>query len=388
MRHIHLFNPENDLALASGLTHYTPPPNARLLHDAGAALPLWYGDKGDKVIMSDSHRPWVDYVTGTFNLGTGIFLPEECTSGYAASPWGWSENARQQFINAGVSTDILPDSDKIAGMRRLSHRRITIEIISRLSETLGFKIPDIPFEAYTVTDVENYIRRHPGCYIKLPWSSSGRGVINSASLPDAELLRRCCGMIKRQGSVLCEPGLDKILDFAMLFECNGKRVVHSGYSSFFTDHGTAYSGNIVTDDSTLYRLISRHIQPERLNAVSEALSSIFSDIIAPYYHGAFGVDMMLYRDNGKISIAPCVEVNLRMTMGIVARRLKRLLAPHGNAIFRVGYGTYPYQTAPPVIENGNLVRGCLSLIPECRDFFITLCTYDSSEPFKFAIQPV
>jgi hypothetical protein len=51
--------------------------------------------------------------------------------------------------------------------------------------------------------------------------------------------------------------------------------------------------------------------------VEEVLKAI-DTLIAPHYSGPLGIDMMLYRDDkGEIAINPCVEVNLRMTMGMV-----------------------------------------------------------------------
>ena len=47
---LHLFVPENDLALASGLARYTPVPVGWHMHLSGEALPMWYADRGDRVM--------------------------------------------------------------------------------------------------------------------------------------------------------------------------------------------------------------------------------------------------------------------------------------------------------------------------------------------------
>lgn len=384
-RCIHLFNPENDLALASGQANYTPPPNALLLHQAGASLPLWYGNDGDKVIMPAEYRQWVLSVQQQFSLPTDIFNPDENNDDCRPAPWGWSENACRQFALAGIPQHIIPGSDTIARLRTLSHRRITIDIISRLKDMLPFNTPPIPTEAHSVAEIRQFALTYPDFYIKLPWSSSGRGVIRSTSLPDSELARRCEGMIRRQGSVMCEKSLDKVLDFAMLFESDGSSVRHSGYSVFFNEHGTAYSGNIVVDDAVIEEYLSRHISADILHKTSSALETILSDIIAPHYTGFFGVDMMLYRDGGNISIAPCIEVNLRMTMGVVAKRLNRILAPGSYATFRVGYGKSNRPSSSPVIENQRLVKGHLSLIPPHDNFHIYMEAGQGSEFLKLGI---
>ena len=47
---LHIFNPGNDLALASGQRYYTPPTAAVTLERAGVWLPLLLGEKGDYIL--------------------------------------------------------------------------------------------------------------------------------------------------------------------------------------------------------------------------------------------------------------------------------------------------------------------------------------------------
>ncbi|MBR5101650.1 MAG: hypothetical protein IK092_00820, partial [Muribaculaceae bacterium] len=51
-----------------------------------------------------------------------------------------------------------------------------------------------------------------------------------------------------------------------------------------------------------------------------------NELIAPHYTGALGIDMLAYRDSGCVVTVPCVEVNLRHTMGHVTCALA---ARHG-----------------------------------------------------------
>lgn len=388
MPKIHLFNPENDLALASGQRNYTPPSNAILLHNAGESLPLWYGNAGDKVIMNDKYLNWVEETTDLFGIDIGIYNTSDNISGYELSPWGWSDNACQQFISAGIPSNIIPEKGKIDKIKDLSHRRTSIRIMTRLKEMLDFKIPATPIEAHTIHDIEKFLQQHPYSFIKLPWSSSGRGITCSTSIPKQELIRRCAGMITRQGSVLCEQGLDKVLDFAMLFHSDGiSTVKHCGYSVFFTDNGTAYSGNIVTNERTIENHLSRFIPVEHLHATSTALEEILSEIISPHYTGYMGIDMMIYRMGKEYFIAPCIELNLRMTMGVVAKQLKRFIAPDADALFRIAFSNNIKQHAAPVIENHILVKGNLSLIPEHQAFEISLqiSENEKSKLFQFSV---
>ena len=383
---IHLFNPENDLALAHGKSNYTAPPNAMALHHAGEALPFWFANSNDVVIAPNLDPKWLDEIKSKTNIEASIFNPTIHNIGYKACPWGWSLDALSQLTTVGVNNDALISPSQIEDIRQLSHRRTTIEISSRLNESLTFQLPSLPFEAKTTNDVIAFAKRHNGCYIKSPWSSSGRGVVNASALSESELTRRAEGIIRRQGSIMCEAPLDKITDFAMLFYSDGIKVKQMGYSLFFTGNSTAYSGNITTSDAIIEHHLSTMISIEQLHNTSHALENALTDIIAPKYTGFFGVDMLIYNENGANKIAPCIEVNLRMTMGIVAWHLYRNhLAPNSEAIMRVEYGNDSSSKKSPIFEAKKLVEGTLSLIPPGTNFHITLDATRASKMFQFSI---
>ena len=50
---LHLFNPENDLAIADGNANYCAPPSALKIAYDLSTLPLWYADEEDKVYRPD-----------------------------------------------------------------------------------------------------------------------------------------------------------------------------------------------------------------------------------------------------------------------------------------------------------------------------------------------
>lgn len=383
---IHLFNPENDLALAHGKSNYTAPPNAMALHHAGEALPFWYANSNDAVIAPNIDIKWLEDIKSKTNITASVFNPSIHTIGYKACPWGWSLDALRQLTNAGVDNNALISHSQIENIRQLSHRRTTIEILSKLNESLSFQLPPLPFEAKTPNDVIAFAKKHNGCYIKSPWSSSGRGVVNASTLSENELARRAEGIIKRQESIMCEVPLEKMADFAMLFYSNGIRVKHIGYSLFFTGNSTAYSGNITTSDTIIENHLSTMISIEQLYNTSCALENALTDIIASKYTGFFGVDMLIYNKNGANKIAPCIEINLRMTMGIVAWHLyHNHLAPDSKAIMRVEYGKDSSSKKAPTFEDKKLVEGSLSLIPPGTNFHITLDAKRDSETLQFSI---
>lgn len=372
-----LFNPENDLALASGEANYTAPKNAVLLHRSGELLPMWYASAGDYVLAENINKGWLEEMSGTFNIDVkaGNELPPtaDCV------PWGWSYNAVWQFRKAGVSADVLPSADAIDGMRSLSHRRTCIEVYKRLAGVLPVNF-EVPVEATDVSGVERYARSHSmKFYYKAPWSSTGRGVASSEGQKLPEILRRCGGIIGRQGSVMLEPLLDKVLDFAMLFNATDDgRVGFSGFS-MFVNSGTSYSGNILLPDNEIRMKLAELAGYDAVDMLVERMPEVLSDVIGGAYRGYFGVDMMVYRDRatGDYRIAPCVEINLRMTMGVVAHIWReRFLAPTvERAMLSVSFNQSDNLNRA-VIEDGKLVSGTLDIVPAGNAFRITV----SAEP--------
>ncbi len=360
---IHLFNPENDVSLAYGRCHVTMSPLVRRLHDDGALLPLWYAGAGDLVYAPLADREWVDRMLSLFALDV---TPVDSCRGAVGAPWGWSYDACRTLRSAGAS---VIDDDRVERLRMLSHRRISAEIMSRLSGLLDMELPPVPEEIASVAGVLECMHEWGAVYVKAPWSSSGRGVFLVDSMtPSVE--RRISGILRRQGSVMVEKALNKKRDFAMLFYSEKGRVTMCGYSVFFNSSGDTYGGNIMADRSELEDMIvAAGASRSGLHAVAAALERILGALVADCYEGYFGVDMLV-TDSGMI--APCVELNLRMTMGVVAMIWReRYLHEASTGIFRVSAAEHIGEA--PVVEAGRLKSGVLSLTPSAPGgFFFTV----------------
>ncbi|WP_300503606.1 hypothetical protein [uncultured Duncaniella sp.] len=310
---LHLFNPENDLALGLGCRHYTPPPHAAAIHRAGALLPMWWANEDDLVLAPAELNEEADMLAGQFGLHGRIADTADVTE---VEPWGWSLDAKRQFLRAGVKESVLPTDEAIERIRQLSHRRSSIAIIEGL--TGDYPVAVETTEPDVVVEME---RSHPGCFIKSPWSGSGRGVFCARSLEADALRRRAEGLIHRQGSVMVERGLDKQTDFASLFHSDGQKVEFKGLSVFSTEARGMYSGNIVAPQEYLWDKIGQEIDIRTLKSVIRQQEDILSDLIGNAYSGWMGIDMMTYRDRGGIRLMPCIELNLRRTMGVVAMQI-------------------------------------------------------------------
>ena len=298
---LHWFNPENDLALAHGSANFTPPKSVQVFAKALQALPLWYANSGDAVLAPDVDPKWWEEKVDSRHAaavrqiweGSGMLRP------YIPAPWGWSSYAEAKFRRLGIEGPY-PDVSRI---RELSHRRTALKLWQMLK--LPYPLPPEPIEA---TDLKQIPMDKP-VILKAPWSCSGRGV--TTNLAAAE------GIIRRQGSVMVEPLLDRIKDFAMLFEANDGKVDFLGLS-LFQNSGTSYTGNIVGPQAELRRMLGCDFIDETAHEVARCMEVI----LGKDYNGPFGVDMMIYRGSeGREQICPTIEVNLRRTMGFVALSL-------------------------------------------------------------------
>lgn len=322
---LHLFNPDNDLALASGLSRYTPPRAATQLRQAGEALPLWYADKGDQVLSYGINAAWLDTMQTDFGIEVE---PYDHSTPLTPAPWGWSAAAKTDFIDGGLSPDLLPSDEKIDTLRQLSHRRtasLLAKSIMRLCPGLQFACPPA-IEAFSIEEVEHALAHWSSIVAKAPWSSSGRGVANSLIIGPDRTLKMAADAIRRQGSVMVEQAVNKTFDFAKIYECRTGLCREVGTSVFFTGAGGAYTGNLMASEAERLRRVGQFTNLADVASVAEAARLSIEVLIAPHYDGILGVDM-LADTTGRIH--PAVEINLRKTMGYVAIALSDHILPQG-----------------------------------------------------------
>ena len=239
-------------------------------------------------------------------------------------PWGWDKALKHSLIRYGIDESILPSDECLEVVRQMSHRRNVIGMLDVLrtgneSVTCGSAV-----ECNSVDQIKNLFAEHGKIVIKAPWSSSGINIIYVEDGISEALSSRCRKLISKQGSVLVEPLYNKVKDFAMEFYSDGSgRVDYLGLSVFET-LGSAYLNNMVASEDDKLKVLSSYVSPALLKEIRNRICSYMSSFCKDRYEGPFGVDMMVVSDNGSYVIDPCVEINLRRTMGHVAiERWKR-----------------------------------------------------------------
>ena len=362
MGKLHLFFPENDLALARNLEHYTAPPAAVKLRMSGALLGVWYGDVGDCVVDYGTDSKWYDNARKRYALAPEIYSGRP--DGLVPAPWGWSKASRLEFVRLGFDRELLPSDDALAEMRELSHRRTASQIADALSSAMDFPLPPGACELQTMEDVRNYVFMTGESVLKLPWSSSGRGII-LCSPSDFDSHRvEIEALLRRQGSIMGEPRMNKTMDFALLFTMENGKCWFNGYSVFHTVQFGSYAGNVLASQKMLHDMILNRVPV--IDAISGALPSIFEDIIGKEYNGPLGLDMMAV-DGAPFCVAPSVEPNLRMTMGHVCRMFydKHVVAGRTGLFTVINRDSGIDDT---LVEGTRIFSGRLSLSPPHSPF--------------------
>lgn len=319
-----LFNPENDLALASNDPNYTPPASARLLASDLRDFPDWWHIEQDIIL-----------------------------------PWGWSPLAVRQLQQRGVPEALLPTAAQIADYRTKASRQTAVLLLERLR-----KAWPAPFRSQLLTGESTWCESEADvlcaiglfgntAMLKAPWSGSGRGLHPIRNLPlnekDYTWIRRT---LRLQGGVEVEPlYTNKVCDFAMEFWAENGQVRYEGLSLFETTDGGVYAGNLVATETEKVSRLSRYLSPTLLDDVRSHLTQLLNEAELPtWYRGPLGVDMMVvtsanskHSTQNSFSLHPLLEINLRMTMGWVALRLQRELADGETGIFKINHSEGHYR---------------------------------------------
>lgn len=306
------FNPETEYALASGASFYTPPAVVESMRRANQLLPEKWAAPGDVILVDDAENLNSDFRLVDWSMLKFLF---EENNNIKVEPWGWNKALVRRFLDHDVPASFLPDESTIELIRQLAHRRTTVVLNSKWNEMVGERYwVDLPVELFSETECVDFLRGHNGCWMKAPWSSSGRGVINTAADMSVEQVRQWCrGIIRRQGSVLAEIGAIRIADFATEWSVESGVARYLGLSCFNTSNRGKYISNEVQPQSLLIRRFNEVSKIQLERAVEIQKNIIESTFEA--YTGPLGIDMLVQTDG---LLRPFVEVNLRRTMGMLS----------------------------------------------------------------------
>ena len=257
-----------------------------------------------------------------------------------AGPWGWSLATKQRYRQMGVAEELLPSDEWLAELRRLSSREFACRYIKELlGEMKDERLLGWEMKWVDKNNLNDNLNPNGSLIFKSPWSSSGRGVfvekISNLQSPTSNLQpqpsarrsqtsnlkpptsNRLHGFLSSQGGYVVDRFYeDKVLDFAMEFYVHEDRKVEFlGWSVFHASENGAYGYNYVESQE---ELVGRILNGEN------GLDGEFLGRLVRYhqehlaktgYRGPVGIDMLKTADG---RVHPCLEINFRMNMGILA----------------------------------------------------------------------
>ena len=359
MNRVTVFNPEHDLALANGDKHFIAPKNIREM--AKDLTPLLE-------VMDDED----------------IMV------------WGWDHAIKSHLLRMGIASDMLPTDEALTKLRTCSERQSAHHLL----RAFHADHPDGPYTgesilAHSIDDIAAYATLHGHIILKDPLSSSGKGLrhvnineddndnenfqwIASSSPSLSKVKNWINALIKRHGYLTAEPFYDKAQDFAMEFCIRDGQCHFIGYSLFNTNHHGRYESNLLMADEKIENLLAQYVPHSALHEVRDWVIAHNNHFIPTEWNTTkhplyFGIDMMVVRTTDKVAfereqrlladsaersnfnevngqqttdairkanfqflLHPCVEINLRLNMGIIAHEVRRrVLASQCEGTFHV-----------------------------------------------------
>lgn len=342
---LHVFNCDNDMALASNSPGYTPPASITKMMSEMALLPTRWAKQGDGVLCLSQDEPaksrvWIvdkpspktEDWTQLEDIGQGRFTTLESVLPIVSEirPWGWSHAIRHRLTCAGIPERLLPSKEQIETIRQLSSRRNAVEMLARLTNrphtdktTQEFSSDEKTHNIFvgesrycqSEDEVEQLLAQWQKTILKAPWSGSGKGLRYGQGGREDTLAGWYRRIISQQGGVVVEPFYNKTADFAMEFFCHRTgEVTYKGLSVFENHPNGTYSSNHLWSEEQKMQWLSKYVPLHAITFLQKELETQLSQMIGTSYCGPLGVDMMII--DGRY-IHPCVEINLRTTMGYV-----------------------------------------------------------------------
>lgn len=397
MPYIHYFNPGHETAILLGTVNYTPPANVQKMQRQLAFLPVWYAAPEDFVWIEENIaprffalqpkelRPFAALITRN-DLSKPVHpltKEKEKEAEIEAMPWGISPQSLGLFQRLKQSYGLsfsVPEWKE--AYIRLTSRQTAAACLEKIQALLpDLSLPAPPKFCTKTAEVEKYLLlRNAPFVLKTPFSSSGRGLLwlykRKLSDKDTSWIQ---GAIRKQGSVSIECGLVKVQDFAMEFFSDGQGGIrYEGLSVFGTEERGAYSGNVLENQESMRRRLTRLTGEELFERIRKAVMQVLQETYASVYKGYLGVDMLIYKQNDGYAIHPCVEINMRYTMGMAALRLfQKYIAPSATGDFRISYEgeageayrrhQFMKKTYPLKVAKGKITEGYLSLCPVTKE---------------------
>lgn len=247
--------------------------------------------------------------------------------------WGWEPHICRQLYRWAQSLGLELTMPAISeGYYQMAHRRSAGEFLRHLYRDKPHLlesadlIPEwFPHQALSPEGYGSVLLGlgYREAMMKRPFSSSGRGVegldLPLSSAQSAHLAKS----LRASSAFSLEPRLQRVQDYSCLFCVGEDRLDFIGLSKFATNPNQryAYAYSHLTPSEEIAEELIQALDglPERWEELLAYLERYLWQRLEGIYTGYLGIDMMTYLDSsGRPRLHPCIEINLRCTMGVVA----------------------------------------------------------------------
>lgn len=348
-------------------------------------IPMYFAEEKDLVLVHQlPDQRFLDLISRAgfsipnFRLADSALVDSAFTSSPKESlhPWGWSPRMHHilRHCKSSCTPDFLqqPNAFWQPEHRDLYSRKTALEVLTQVlnkTQNDGFMDSEQrPQLCTSVAEIEELLKKWRQIVIKAPWSSSGRGLqVLRQSCLNESIIQWINGTLASQSYLMVEPLLNKTADFSLQFYSDGKgKVTYLGSGFFETNSNGQYLGNYLGEGP---KSLNKELLSEMIELLSNAIEN---SEIATCYAGYLGVDCMLFTDRmEKLRVQPCLEINLRYTMGTLALFLNRMIWPGSRGIYKVHYNpkstfdefhTEMEKKYPFEMKNGKWMKGYLPLV--------------------------
>ncbi len=341
------------MAVANGTVSWQPNQLLRKFEADLSILPAYFARKYDVVITEK--KPAKEFFQNFENLDFDFpellsferlvgEIEEKGMYPSKVKPWGWSRSVHHKFRGiipyCSKAFQDGPFKEWNPELKYFYSREFALNVFQKtLENSAEDSLPDrsaLPEKCMGLEEIRKAHKKNLQSVVKMPWSASGRGV----QLIDREgihpsIEKWLLGGLKQQGFLMVEKFLDKKLDFANHFEIRNKKVLYLGYSIFDTSIDGKYKGNYLKHYVPgVLRGYMGYLEDKVAKTVTVLKKVLEASALTDIYEGYLGIDGLVFADDSHLKIHPCIEINLRYNMGLLAFKLEKMLAGNSYGIFQ------------------------------------------------------
>lgn len=383
VRRLFYFNPTCEMAIVNGQTSYMPPQNLRGFEEDLECIPLWLAGTNDFVLLrnklSDSYQEYLE----DLNIKHPCFILSREDIGEQLiselHPWGWSPAVHEKLkefkanMESGWSDHPMSSWKKSHSflLSRLTGLKIIEEIFNNsFIDYDKILIPQKPVVLRSLEEIQDLNAViSPPSLLKTPWSASGRGLFKIRDEKEEAVTNQwLTAKLRQQKFLLAEPFLNKILDISFHYIIDKDGYHFLGTTFFKTDNKGRFTG-CYTHSPDSKQLDISLFETAILQARQLLINALENLKLKDVYNGPLGIDGLFFiHSDGKIYLHPCIEVNLRYTMGLLNLNLKKHLHPESKgewSIVSISHNEWKDLSATNkvIITDAYIAEGAVALTP-------------------------